>query len=203
MAPNTHSLLLGECGSSASIPCCYLGTSHWYVVAARLASTSWQYRQMKHAFECWCSGGRLVLGLVLANHNPITQQTVILQVPARVLIFAQEDIKDADPKAIILSGGPNSVHLEDAVQLPKGLFQWCEQHSIPVLGICYGLQLMVHVRCHSPLSLKFIHCSEGVALCSALHSLKPDLCYCIAASCLPHPGCNCKPCTAVSDIVAT
>ncbi|KAK9813501.1 hypothetical protein WJX73_002822 [Symbiochloris irregularis] len=55
-----------------------------------------------------------------------------------------EEIKAADPKAIILSGGPNSVHIDGSVRLSTGFFQWCEDKSIPVLGICYGLQLMVH-----------------------------------------------------------
>ena len=50
------------------------------------------------------------------------------------------------PKAIILSGGPNSVHLEDSPQLAPGLLQWALQQRIPVLGVCYGLQLLVHVR---------------------------------------------------------
>ena len=57
----------------------------------------------------------------------------------------QDDIKKVDPKAIILSGGPNSVHLENSPQLPAGMFDWCQQSAIPILGICYGLQLIVHV----------------------------------------------------------
>lgn len=55
-----------------------------------------------------------------------------------------EEVQAAHPKAIILSGGPNSVHLEDSPQIPAGLLDWCESLAIPVLGICYGLQLMVH-----------------------------------------------------------
>ena len=51
-----------------------------------------------------------------------------------------------NPKAIILSGGPNSVHLENSPQLAPGLFEWCQGSRIPILGICYGLQLIVHVR---------------------------------------------------------
>jgi GMP synthase (glutamine-hydrolysing) len=44
------------------------------------------------------------------------------------------------PKAIILSGSPASVHNDNAPQLPNNLFQ----HDVPILGICYGQQLLTH-----------------------------------------------------------
>src|SRR5215472_14568382 len=46
---------------------------------------------------------------------------------------------ERDPAAIILSGGPASVYAEGAPPGPAGLFQ----AGVPVLGICYGFQLMV------------------------------------------------------------
>jgi len=54
-----------------------------------------------------------------------------------------ERVKEASPRVVILSGGPNSVHVEGAPQAPEGLFEYCKEHAIPVLGICYGMQLMV------------------------------------------------------------
>jgi GMP synthase (glutamine-hydrolysing) len=43
------------------------------------------------------------------------------------------------PKAIILSGGPASVYAPGAPPAPDGMFQ----AGVPILGICYGFQLMV------------------------------------------------------------
>lgn len=49
-----------------------------------------------------------------------------------------DSIKEHNPKAIILSGGPASVTDENAPQAPDGLFDL----GLPILGICYGLQTM-------------------------------------------------------------
>ncbi|NTW82085.1 MAG: glutamine-hydrolyzing GMP synthase [Chlorobiaceae bacterium] len=47
-----------------------------------------------------------------------------------------ETIREHDPKAIILSGGPTSVYSESSIMPDEGIFSL----GIPVLGICYGLQ---------------------------------------------------------------
>ena len=49
-----------------------------------------------------------------------------------------ERIKSINPIGIILTGGPNSVYLEDSPRCDKELFKL----GIPVLGICYGTQLL-------------------------------------------------------------
>ncbi len=50
-------------------------------------------------------------------------------------------IKEMNPKGIILTGGPNSCYEEGAPTYTKELFEL----GIPVLGLCYGAQLMSHV----------------------------------------------------------
>ena len=52
-----------------------------------------------------------------------------------------EQIKAMNPKGIILTGGPNSCYEEDSPTYTKELFEL----GIPVLGLCYGAQLMMHV----------------------------------------------------------
>ena len=51
-----------------------------------------------------------------------------------------EKIKEKNPKGIIFTGGPASVYGEDSPKCAKGVFEL----GIPVLGICYGMQLMSH-----------------------------------------------------------
>ncbi len=49
-----------------------------------------------------------------------------------------ETIKALKPKGFILSGGPNSVYDEGAPTLPDYVLE----SGVPVLGICYGMQLL-------------------------------------------------------------
>lgn len=52
-----------------------------------------------------------------------------------------ERVKEAHPEGIIFTGGPNSVYAQGAPMIPRELFEM----GIPILGICYGVQLMAHV----------------------------------------------------------
>ena len=52
-----------------------------------------------------------------------------------------ERIRERRPAALVLSGGPASVYSEGAPELRRELLEL----DVPVLGICYGMQAMVHV----------------------------------------------------------
>ena len=54
---------------------------------------------------------------------------------------AFEAVREKKPAGIILTGGPNSVYLPESPTIGEELFEM----GIPVLGICYGAQLMSHV----------------------------------------------------------
>jgi GMP synthase (glutamine-hydrolysing) len=47
-------------------------------------------------------------------------------------------VKELSPQGIILSGGPNSVYADAAPELDRHIYEL----NIPILGICYGMQLM-------------------------------------------------------------
>jgi GMP synthase (glutamine-hydrolysing) len=49
-----------------------------------------------------------------------------------------EKLQEMNPKGIIFSGGPNSVYAENAFHCDERIFEL----GIPILGICYGMQLM-------------------------------------------------------------
>ena len=50
-------------------------------------------------------------------------------------------IKAKNPKGIIFTGGPNSAYLPDSPTIDPEIYTW----GVPVLGICYGSQLMMHM----------------------------------------------------------
>lgn len=52
-----------------------------------------------------------------------------------------QELKAMQPKGIILSGGPSSVFGDQAALVDAAIFGW----GIPVLGICYGMQLIAHL----------------------------------------------------------
>ena len=51
-----------------------------------------------------------------------------------------DEIKAKNPKGIIFTGGPASVYKEDSPSYEKAIFDI----GVPILGICYGSQLMAH-----------------------------------------------------------
>ena len=51
------------------------------------------------------------------------------------------EIKAKNPKGIIFTGGPNSAYLENSPSISKEIFEI----GVPILGICYGHQIMSHV----------------------------------------------------------
>lgn len=62
------------------------------------------------------------------------------QVYSEIVPFdiAAEKLRAIGPKGIVLSGGPNSVFEEGAPGIDRGIFEL----GVPVLGVCYGMQLM-------------------------------------------------------------
>ncbi|MCD8314323.1 MAG: glutamine-hydrolyzing GMP synthase [Firmicutes bacterium] len=50
-------------------------------------------------------------------------------------------IKEMSPIGIIFTGGPNSVYLDSSPKVSAEIFEW----GVPILGICYGCQLMAHM----------------------------------------------------------
>ncbi len=50
------------------------------------------------------------------------------------------EVTASKPKGLVLSGGPSSVFGKNAPQLPE----WFDRTDLPVLGICYGMQLLAH-----------------------------------------------------------
>ncbi|MCG8566778.1 MAG: glutamine-hydrolyzing GMP synthase, partial [Desulfobacterales bacterium] len=68
----------------------------------------------------------------------VRENNVYCQVePADISI---ERIKELNPVGIILSGGPSSIYEENSPSIDTAIFDL----DVPILGICYGMQFMVH-----------------------------------------------------------
>src|SRR5689334_20895290 len=93
----------------------------------------------------------------LAPHLPLTEAVVILDFGSQFTRLIARRVREAqvyceilphdapyetvaalDPRGFILSGGPASVYAEGAPQLPDYVLE----SGRPVLGICYGMQLL-------------------------------------------------------------
>ena len=74
--------------------------------------------------------------------------------------MSRADMLALRPSAIILSGGPSSVYADGAPPLPAGLLT----AGVPVLGICYGFQLMI-----SDLGGEVLHTGTGEYGATVLH----------------------------------
>ena len=51
-----------------------------------------------------------------------------------------DSVKELNPRGVVLSGGPASVYDENPPLAPS----WVYECGLPILGICYGMQVMVH-----------------------------------------------------------
>ena len=55
-------------------------------------------------------------------------------------------VRNFNPTGIVLSGGPSSVYEAGSPHLDKTVWQYIDDTKIPILGICYGLQEMIHAH---------------------------------------------------------
>ena len=54
--------------------------------------------------------------------------------------ISADEVRAINPIGIVLSGGPNSVYEEGSFDIDPEIFEL----GIPILGICYGMQLLTH-----------------------------------------------------------
>lgn len=89
------------------------------------------------------TNGVLILDFGSQYNQLIARRIREFAVYAEVLPYhtSLEEILEKKPKGIILSGGPSSVFASDAALIEPLLFE----QNIPVLGICYGMQLTAHL----------------------------------------------------------
>ena len=89
------------------------------------------------------NNGIIILDFGSQYNQLIGRRIREMEVYSEILPFntSLEEIKSKNPAGIILSGGPSSVNSPDAHLVEKELFEL----GIPVLGICYGMQLTAHL----------------------------------------------------------
>ena len=88
-------------------------------------------------------GGIVILDFGSQYNQLIARRVRELGVYAEIIPFnsSLKNILQNQPKGIILSGGPSSVYADDANLIDKNIYE----QNIPVLGICYGMQLTTHL----------------------------------------------------------
>ncbi|MFA7615875.1 MAG: glutamine-hydrolyzing GMP synthase [Weeksellaceae bacterium] len=89
------------------------------------------------------TNGILILDFGSQYNQLIARRIRDFGVYAEILPFnaSIDQILEKKPKGIILSGGPSSVFATDAALVDRSLYEL----NIPVLGICYGMQLTAHL----------------------------------------------------------
>jgi GMP synthase (glutamine-hydrolysing) len=70
----------------------------------------------------------------------VREQGVFTEIVPHTKANARLDELGPSVRGIVLSGGPSSIDEPGAPELPAGILE----RGVPVLGICYGLYLMVH-----------------------------------------------------------
>ncbi len=73
----------------------------------------------------------------------IARKTRELNVYSEIIAYNHtlQEVRDHQPRGIILSGGPQSVYMDNAPHIGAEIFEL----GVPVLGICYGLQLIAYL----------------------------------------------------------
>lgn len=89
------------------------------------------------------TNGIIILDFGSQYNQLIARRVRDLGVYSEVIPFntSVSEILEKNPIGIILSGGPSSVNAENAHLVEKELFET----GIPILGICYGMQLTTHI----------------------------------------------------------